>query len=150
DLFGRKRVYLIGWSVFTVGLTLASFAQSLEMIIAFRLIQSVGVAMAIANANAIVTEAFPDSERGRSLGLITSIVGAGLMAGPILGGMILSVADWRAIFYLRIPIGFLAIGMAMLWVRESGRDGDDRGFDLPGAVALFAALATTLLAVNRG
>ncbi|MPZ99780.1 MAG: MFS transporter [Dehalococcoidia bacterium] len=150
DLFGRKRVYLIGWTVFTVGLTFASFAQSLEMIIGFRLIQSVGVAMAIANANAIVTEAFPDSERGRALGLITSIVGAGLMAGPILGGLILSVADWRAIFYLRIPIGFLAIGMAMLWVRESGRDGEDRGFDLLGAVTLFVALATVLLAVNRG
>ena len=58
DLYGRKRVYLLGWVILTLGLTAASFAQSLEQIIAFRLLQAVGVSLAIANANAIVTDAF--------------------------------------------------------------------------------------------
>ncbi|MGE3960376.1 MAG: MFS transporter [Dehalococcoidia bacterium] len=151
DLYGRKRVYLAGWVILTLALTAASFAQSLEQIIALRLLQAVGVSLAIANANAIVTDAFPDTERGRALGTITSIVGAGLMSGPILGGLILELLDWRAIFYARIPIGLLAIAMGYLEIREEPRERDpNRRLDLPGAVLLFASLASVLVAVNRG
>ncbi|MEX1022016.1 MAG: MFS transporter [Dehalococcoidia bacterium] len=151
DLYGRKRIYLAGWAVFTVGVTAASFAQTLEQVIALRLLQSVGVALAIANANAIVTDAFPDHERGRALGTITSIVGAGLMSGPIIGGLILGVTDWRGIFYMRIPIGLLAIVMGILEVRERTADRPaERRMDIPGALLLFVALSGILVAVNRG
>lgn len=151
DLYGRKRVYLVGWTILTLALTAASFAQSLEQVIALRLLQAVGVSLAIANANAIVTDAFPDSERGRALGTITSIVGAGLMSGPILGGLILEIADWRAIFYARIPIGLLAIAMGILEIHEEPREREvNRRLDIPGAVLLFAALSSVLVAVNRG
>ena len=151
DLYGRKRVYLIGWLILTLGLTAASFSQSLEQIIAFRLLQAVGVSLAIANSNAIVTDAFPDHERGRALGTVTSIVGAGLMSGPILGGLILEVFDWRAIFYARIPIGLLAITMGIIEIREAPRAREvNRRLDLPGAVLLFAGLTSVLVAVNRG
>jgi EmrB/QacA subfamily drug resistance transporter len=151
DLYGRKRVYLAGWVIFTVGVTAASFAQSLEQLIALRLFQSVGLSMAIANSNAIVTDAFPDSERGRALGTVTSIVGAGLMSGPIVGGFILEFADWRALFYTRIPIGLLAIAMGYFQVVEVERERPiNRRMDIPGALLLFAALASTLVAVNRG
>ena len=151
DLYGRKRVYLAGWAILTLALTAASFAQSLEQVIALRLVQAVGVSLAIANANAIVTDAFPDSERGRALGTITSIVGAGLMSGPILGGFILEIADWRAIFYARIPVGILAIVMGILEIHEEPREREaSRKLDLPGAVLLFAALTSMLVSVNRG
>ncbi len=151
DLYGRKRIYLAGWMVFTAGVTGASFAQSLEQVIAWRLFQAVGVSMAIANANAIVTDSFPDSERGRALGTVTSIVGAGLMSGPIIGGFLLGVADWRAIFYARIPIGLLAITMGLLEIREREADRPtDRRMDIPGAVLLFATLAASITAINRG
>lgn len=151
DLYGRKRVYLIGWAILTLGLTLASFAQSLEQVIAFRLLQAVGVSLAIANSNAIVTDAFPDHERGRALGMVTSIVGAGLMSGPILGGLILEVLDWRALFYARIPIGVLAIVMGVVEIREVKRERvAERRLDLPGAALLFLGLSSLLVAVNRG
>ncbi|MCA9857596.1 MAG: MFS transporter, partial [Dehalococcoidia bacterium] len=151
DLYGRKRVYLAGWAILTLALTAASFAQSLEQVIALRLVQAVGVSLAIANANAIVTDAFPDSERGRALGTITSIVGAGLMSGPILGGFILEIADWRAIFYARIPVGILAIVMGILEIHEEPREREaSRKLDLPGAVLLFTALTSMLVSVNRG
>jgi len=150
DLFGRKRVYVLGWVIFTTGMAVAAFVQSIEQLIAARAFQSIGSAMAIGNSNAIVAEGFPDAERGRALGTTGAVVGAGLMSGPILGGLILDVFDWRAIFYLRIPIGLIAMMLALVIVREQGRRSSDRHFDLFGAVTLFVALAATLLAVNRG
>ncbi len=151
DLYGRKRIYLLGWGILTVGLTAASFAQSLEQLIALRLLQAVGVSFAIANANAIVTAAFPDHERGRALGTVTAVVGAGLMSGPIFGGLVIELADWRAIFYARIPIALLAITMGYFEIQEAFREREvNRRLDLPGAVLLFATLTSLLFAVNRG
>src|SRR3970282_1829810 len=91
DLFGRKRIYIAGWLIFTTGMGLASFAQTIEQLIAVRFFQSIGVAMAIANGNAIVTDAFPDNERGRALGTTGAVVGDRLMSGPILAGLRLSL-----------------------------------------------------------
>lgn len=151
DLFGRKRIYIGGWVLFTTGMGLASFAQGIEQLIAVRFFQSVGVAMAIANGNAIVTDAFPDNERGRALGTTGAVVGAGLMSGPILGGLMLSLFDWRALFYLRVPIGLIAMTMAFLFIRSTpGQPASERKLDIPGAVLLFVTLSGTLLAVNRG
>lgn len=151
DLFGRKRLYVLGWVIFTVGMAVAGLAQSIEQLIAFRFLQSIGVALAIANGNAIVTAAFPDSERGRALGMTGAVVGAGLMSGPILGGAILSLFDWHALFWLRVPIGLLAMTMALLLIRsEPPAETSERRLDIPGAVAIFFTLSTALLAVNRG
>lgn len=150
DLYGRKRVYILGWAIFTVGMATAGFAQTIEQLIAFRFIQCVGVALAIANGNAIVTSAFPDSERGRALGIAGSFVGAGLMSGPIFGGFILSGFEWPALFYLRVPIGLSAMALAFVFIREAPGEEGPRRLDIPGAVTLFIALATVVLAVNRG
>lgn len=151
DMYGRKRVYVAGWAIFTVGMALAGFAQSIGQLIVLRVIQAVGLAFAIANGNAIVTAAFPDNERGQALGMVGSVVGAGLMSGPIFGGLILGVFGWQAIFYLRVPIGLMAMLLAFLFIRESGGEAaDQRRLDIPGAIAIFAALSSALLAVNRG
>jgi len=85
DLYGRKRVYITGWMIFTVGMAIAGFAQTIEQLIAFRFFQAIGVSLAMANGNAIVTDAFPPEERGQALGTTGSVVGAGLMSGPIIG-----------------------------------------------------------------
>lgn len=151
DLYGRKRVYLIGWTVFAGGMLGASFAQSLEQVIALRLVQAVGIACVIATANAIVTDAFPDHERGKALGTIGSIVGAGLMSGPIVGGLILEVADWRAIFWARLPVGAIAVAMGWWQIHERVAERPvERRLDIPGAMLLFLALSASLVAVNRG
>lgn len=149
DLYGRRRTYVTGWILFTLALGPASLARTLETLVALRLVQAVGLSIAIANINAIVTDAFPASERGRALGTMTAIVGAGLLSGPVLGGVILGALDWRAIFYLRIPIGLAAVAMALAFVRESERAHGEQ-LDVTGAFALFAALGPLLLAVNRG
>ncbi len=150
DLWGRKRVYIAGWAVFTVGMALAIFAQSIEQLVATRFVQSVGVALAIANGNAIITSAFPDNERGWALGTVGSVVGAGLASGPIMGGAILAVFDWHAIFWLRIPIGIVALALAVFMIRESEGMEGQRRLDIPGALLLFVTLAGTMLAINRG
>lgn len=150
DLYGRKRVYILGWIIFTSGMLMAAFATSIETLIATRLFQSIGVALAIANGNAIVADAFPASERGRSLGTTGAVVGAGLMSGPIMGGFILAAFDWQAIFWLRVPIGIIAAVLAMLLIRESTGNEQSRRMDIPGAVLLFVSLGGGLLAVNRG
>jgi len=152
DLWGRKRVYITGWIIFTVGMGVAALAQSIEQLIAIRFFQAVGVSLAIANGNAIVTEAFPDNERGTALGTTGAVVGAGLMSGPIVGGFVLEALNWQAIFYLRVPIGLVAMTMAFLFIRpsEGQTHAGPRKLDIPGAVTLFAALSAGLLAVNRG
>ncbi len=150
DLYGRKRIYLAGWAIFTIGMGAAGLAQSIGQLIALRAVQSVGVALALGNGNAIVVEAFPGSERGRALGTTGAIVGAGLMTGPILGGLILHAFDWRALFYLRVPIGVAAFVLALLMVRSSAPAEGARRLDIAGAVTLFLALGASLLAVNRG
>ncbi len=150
DLFGRKRIYLVGWLVFGVGLVLASVAQNIEMLIAFRAVQAIGLAGALGTGNAIITEAFPDEERGRALGIVGSVVGAGLMTGPIVGGVLLGVGDWRALFWLRIPIVLVAFALAVWLIRDPESDRPAGKLDIPGAITLFVFLAAALLAVNRG
>lgn len=150
DLYGRKRLYLVGWVIFGVGLVLASLANTIETLLAFRALQAVGVAMVVANGNAIITEAFPDNERGRALGIVGSVVGAGLMTGPIVGGILLDLGDWRALFWMRVPIVFVALALAFTMIREKHGDHAVRKLDIPGSVTMFAFLSLILLAVNRG
>lgn len=150
DLFGRKRIYLTGWIVFGIGLIFASFANSIELLIGVRAVQAIGVSMAVGTGNAIITEAFPDNERGKALGIVGSVVGAGLMTGPIVGGALLGFGDWRALFYLRIPIVFIAFGLAAWLIHDQERERPQGKLDIPGAITLFGFLATALLAVNRG
>jgi EmrB/QacA subfamily drug resistance transporter len=150
DLFGRKRLYVLGWVIFTAGMGIAGAAQSIEQLIAFRFFQAIGVALAIANGNAIVTDAFPSHERGRALGTMGAIVGAGLMSGPIFGGFILSALSWHWIFWLRVPIGLAAMAAAFIFIHEEKKVPSGQKLDIPGAIALFFALSGALLAVNRG
>jgi EmrB/QacA subfamily drug resistance transporter len=150
DLFGRRRVYLTGWLIFTIGMAGVGLAQSIGQLIALRALQATGMSMVVANGSALVVEAFPASERGRALGGTNAAVGAGLTSGPILGGLILSLFDWRAIFYLRVPFGLAAFLMVLLIVRERSSQTGARRLDIPGAVTLFCALGGTILAMNRG
>jgi len=151
DLWGRKRIYLAGWAVFTVGLVGASVAQTLPQLVLTRIIQAIGGSLTMANGNALVTAAFPDSERGRALGTNGAVVGAGLMTGPLLGGLILDALDWQAIFYLRAPAGLLALATGWWVIHDAHEPAQgQRRLDIPGAVLLFFTLGASLLALNRG
>ncbi len=150
DVFGKKRVYVTGFALFTVGLTLCALSQSVVQLILARIVQAVGSAMVIALGNAIVTAAFPDRERGKALGIVGGVVSAGLLSGPVIGGLLLGVLDWQSLFYLRIPVGVIGFFMSWRLLREPPGERGASRFDWAGAAALFGGLTCLLLFFNLG
>lgn len=150
DVLGRKNVYCWGFVVFTVGLALCSVAQDIFQLIFFRVIEAIGAAMLAASSNALITDSFPGNERGKAMGLNEAIAGVGLVSGPALGGLLLGVLDWRAIFYTRIPIGVLGSAAAWWLLKEEASSERHQRFDFWGAATLFVGLSTLLLAINQG
>jgi len=150
DLFGRKRVYVSGFVLFTIGLTLCAVAQSIVQLILARVVQALGSAMVVALGNAIVTDAFPQHERGKALGLVGAMVSTGLLSGPVIGGFLLDALDWRAIFWVRIPVGVIGLTMGWTLLREQTGESSRPGFDWGGAASLFGGLSCLLLFFNFG
>ena len=150
DMFGRVRMYNLGFVVFTVGSALCGLSQSAEQLILFRLVQGAGAAMMMVNSTAIIAEVFPANERGRALGINAVTWAIGGVASPILGGIILAVADWRWIFFINVPIGILGAVWAYRALREvSSRKSGER-FDPVGAVLFSLSLVALLVALTLG
>jgi EmrB/QacA subfamily drug resistance transporter len=150
DIFGRKRVYVIGFFLFTLGLTLCSIAQSINQLIFFRVIQAIGTGMIVSLGNAIVTDAFPTEERGKALGIYGAMTSTGLLSGPVLGGFLLAIWDWQAIFFIRIPIGVLGVIMSIIFLKRDTRVVKKPKFDWIGSATLSGGLACLLLFFNFG
>lgn len=150
DLRGRRQVYSLGLVCFTAGSLLCGFAGNVAWLIGARLFQGFGAAMIMACTPAIIVDIFPASERGRALGLVGSVTALGLTSGPALGGLLLHLFSWRAIFYINIPTG-LATALAVFFLLR-GSEADvtrDETFDLPGAVMLALYLGSLLLAITH-
>ncbi|HEY6238497.1 MAG TPA: MFS transporter, partial [Thermoplasmata archaeon] len=150
DLKGRKRLYNAGFVLFVLGSALCGLAQSGFELVLFRGLQGVGGAVLVANSFALLSDAFPPSERGRAFGINTVIWGVGSVAGIVLGGLILSVASWRWIFWINLPIGIVGTALALLVLRESATADPRETFDLPAAVLFTGGLATFLLGITEG
>lgn len=109
DIVGKIKVFKWGMIIFTVGSLLCGFSSSLTMLVGSRLLQALGASMTMANNQGIITDIFPATERGRALGLIGTFVSLGSIAGPSLGGVIVSALGWEYIFWVNIPVGLIAI-----------------------------------------
>jgi EmrB/QacA subfamily drug resistance transporter len=144
-----KRVYLVGFAVFTLASVMCGFSPNETALIGFRVIQGVGAAMIMAMGPAIVAHTFAPGERGRALGLNGVSVSIGLSLGPALGGLLTQAATWRAIFLINLPIGLLAIIWAAR-VLPTETPGTERSFDVKGATLSGAALFALLLALSDG
>jgi len=135
--------------IFTLGLGACAAARSIEHLILFRAIQAVGAAMSISCGTAIVTEAFPATETGKGLGLLSMSVSIGFILGPILGGVLLNWLDWRSIFYVRVPAGTAVVIMAlMLLKKDSVRLGKAR-LDLAGTISSSAGLFCLIFGISQ-
>jgi EmrB/QacA subfamily drug resistance transporter len=134
DIFGRKRLFLLGTMLFTTGAFLAAVSVSGDMLIASRVIQGLGGAMIFATSVAIVTAVFPPGERGRALGINVAAVYAGLSVGPFLGGVLTQHLGWPSIFLVNVPVGIAVIILTRMGV--SGEWAESRGqqFDLIGSL----------------
>ncbi len=118
DAKGRKRVYMTGLAFYTIGIAACALAQGPYQLILARAIQGVGAATGWSLTMAIVVAVFPATERGKALGILAGAYSFGLVAGPVLGGLILDLLGWRAVFYLRVPVALLALIMAAVVIRE--------------------------------
>ncbi len=150
DMFGRVRMYNLGFVVFTLGSALCGFAGNAIQLILFRLLQGGGAAMMMVNSVAILTEAFPPHERGRALGINAITWAAGGVLGPILGGVILNAGDWRWIFFINIPIGLFGALWGYISLKEMSTRRSGEKFDLLGALAFSLSLVALLLALTLG
>jgi EmrB/QacA subfamily drug resistance transporter len=149
DMVGRKRIFLAGIAVFTLGLVACALARSIGQLIFFRALQAVGAAMTISCGAAIVTEAFPPHEVGKGLGSLGVSVSLGFIAGPIVGGFLLDFLDWRSIFYVRIPLGVAAFLMAIFFLaKDRPRPGRIR-LDILGTVTSSAGIFLFVLGISR-
>jgi EmrB/QacA subfamily drug resistance transporter len=147
DLWGQRTVYLFGFSAFTLGSALCGLSPVIYFLIGSRVVQGFGAAALMASGPAIITSAFPDSERGKALGLIGSVVSAGFLTGPLLGGFLVEHLGWRSVFFINLPIG--AIGLLLsARVLEKGRRDQKVPLDIKGALLLFLFLASLLLFLN--
>lgn len=150
DMFGRVRMYNLGFVVFTIGSALCGLSGSAAQLILFRLVQGAGAAMMVVNSVAIITEVFPPNERGRALGINAITWSFGGVFGPILGGFILTAADWRWIFFINVPIGIVGALWGYRVLHEMSTRGRAERFDVPGAISFSLGLTAILIALTLG
>ncbi|MGD0876742.1 MAG: MFS transporter [Anaerolineales bacterium] len=150
DMLGRVRMYNLGFVVFTVGSALCGISQNATQLILFRLVQGAGAALMMVNSAAILTEVFPPDERGRALGINGITWALGGIAGPLLGGLILSTANWRWIFYINVPIGIIGTIWGYRALHEMSKPRLGERFDTLGALTFSLGLVALLLALTLG
>jgi EmrB/QacA subfamily drug resistance transporter len=149
DRFGHKRVFLLGVGGFTAASLLCAVAPSLELLIAFRVLQGVGAALIAPASLAIVLDSFPIERRAAGVGLWGAAAAAAAAVGPTLGGALVEASDWRLVFLVNLPLG-AAIVLAGRSRLPRPRVADNRLPDLPGALMLALGLAAITLAIVEG
>jgi EmrB/QacA subfamily drug resistance transporter len=148
DMYGRVRLYTFGFALFTAASALCSLAQSGEQLIVFRLLQGVGSAFLFSNSGAMITDAFPESERGKALGINQVSIVIGSLLGLVLGGVLTSVAGWQSIFYVNIPIGVFATLWSHYRLKELGVIRKGQKIDILGNITFASGLAIVLAAIT--
>ena len=155
DIVGRKEVYIGGFAVFVGAAAVAGFSPTLQVLIGAKVVQGIGSAMIQGNMMAAIISAFPDAERGKALGTHLSVVGTGVIAGPALGGFLVSALGWRAVFLVNVPTGLVAIAATALILSggqtsQQNADGSRSTFDWVGAVLSGLSLLAFLLVFGNG
>jgi EmrB/QacA subfamily drug resistance transporter len=150
DIFGRRRMFVFGVIVFTIASTTAGFAPSNFALVASRILQGVGAAFMMPGTLSIITDAFPPSERGKAIGTWAGVSALALAIGPVLGGFLTDYVSWRAIFYINLPVGVLAVLAATFVVRESRDTTVGRKVDVLGVGILTIGLTALVLALIEG
>jgi EmrB/QacA subfamily drug resistance transporter len=150
DVVGRRRVYVAGLVVFVVASLACGLAQSIEQLILFRVVQGVGGATMMPGTLSIIAQAFPPHQRGLAIGIWGGVSGLGLIAGPIIGGLLVNGDEWRWIFYVNLPVGIVALLLALLFVPESRDESAPRSIDYAGLLALSGGLLGIMLALTQG
>jgi EmrB/QacA subfamily drug resistance transporter len=150
DLRGHKVIYAFGFVVFVLGSALCGNAPTVSALIGFRAFQALGAAMLFASSPAILTKNFPPTQRGQALGLQATMTYLGLTTGPSLGGWLTSQFGWRAVFYINVPVGLLALLLCLHFIPRDVAQKNAERFDMLGALTFIGGLVALLLGLNQG
>ncbi len=148
DIFGRIRIYAIGFAIFTAGSALTSFGQNPSQVIVFRAVQGLGAALIYVNSVAIVTDATPKNQLGLFIGINQIAYRAGAMLGLTISGIILAFLDWRALFYVTIPFGIFGTVWAKYRLKEKGILDKNRKIDFHGFLLFTGFLLSLMTALT--
>ncbi|MEO3888248.1 MFS transporter [Nonomuraea sp. B5E05] len=149
DLFGRRRLYLLGLATYTVAALLAGLAPNAWAIVAMRVVQAAGAAMLLTNSAALVSDAFPRERLGEGMGVYVASFSIAGLIGPTLGGVLADGLGWRWVFWFNVPIGVICLVWGALVLRRTVPDRRDRGLDLSGSVLVLVTLGGLLLALSE-
>jgi EmrB/QacA subfamily drug resistance transporter len=150
DIYGMKRIFILGMILFTISSFLASLSPSVEFLIFSRVVQGIGSAMIFVTGVAIIAYVFPQRERGRAIGIAVTAVYIGLFLGPILGGLLTQYIGWRSIFYLMVPLGLLVT--ALIFFKMRGTEwAECKGekLDLVGSLLYSVSLLLVLVGFSE-
>jgi EmrB/QacA subfamily drug resistance transporter len=148
DMWSKKRLYILGLIVFTLSSLFCGLAPNVGFLIAFRALQGLGAAFISGLGTAMIVEAFPPEERGLGLGIRAGVFGLGIMLGPTIGGLLISLGDWPLIFLINVPIGIIACLIVACLVPSSSVNLTKQKFDIVGTIILTITLTTFTLGIT--
>jgi EmrB/QacA subfamily drug resistance transporter len=149
DLYGQRNLFALGLFVFTVASALCGFAQNPTQLIAARILQGVGGALLTPQTLAILTTIFPPERRGAAFGVWGGVAGLATLAGPTVGGAIITYIDWRWIFFINVPVGIAALVATFLFIPDL-RPGRQHGWDFVGTIVATAGLFAIVFGLIEG
>jgi EmrB/QacA subfamily drug resistance transporter len=151
DTLGRKKIYILGFTVFIFGSVLAGMAWDLNSMIVFRIIQAIASSADYPTAMAILAVTFRQGrERAQALGLWSASFASAAVFGPLLGGTLIDNFGWRWVFFINLPVGLVGLFMALVFVEESVSEKKTVKFDWWGSITLAIALSALVLVLDRG
>jgi EmrB/QacA subfamily drug resistance transporter len=150
DLFGRKRIFVVGIAIFTLSSLACGLAPSAGFLIGARAVQGVGAALMNPASLSIITATFPPRERGQAIGIWAGVSAMALAIGPLVGGLIVDNINWNWIFFINVPVGVAGILVSQLVIRESRDTSHEQSVDLPGLALSSAGLFALTYALIEG
>src|ERR1700704_545256 len=149
DLYGQRMLFAVGLAVFTLASALCGFAQDANQLIVARILQGVGGALLVPQTLAILTSLFPPERRGAAFGIWAGVAGLATLAGPTVGGAIVTYIDWRWIFFVNVPIGIVAL-IATFAIIPDLRPGRRHGWDIVGVLLAPSGLFGVVFGLIEG
>ena len=141
DRFGRRRIFTLGIALFTLASVACAVAPSLAVLVAARILQGIGGALLVPGSLSLISASFPEAERGRAIGTWAGVSALTTALGPVLGGWLVDVLSWRAIFLLNVPIAAATLAITFRHVPESRNEQDRAAIDWRGAFLVTMGLA---------
>lgn len=154
DMFGRSKMYNLGFIIFTIGSAMCGIAPNIEFMIISRVIQAVGGGLLQANSVAIITQNFPSNELGKAIGIQGAVQAISMSIGPFLGGLLINLnlfgTQWRSIFYVNVPIGIIGTLAALYILPKDKKSKIKEKMDYIGSFTFASGLLFLVLALNEG